>query len=256
MKSDFELAKDTAIKAGKLIFKYFNTDYDIKNKSYNNPVTTADKEADKFIKSNLLATRKNYGWLSEETKDSPDRLEKKNVWIVDPIDGTKEFIKGVPEFVVSIGLVKNGEPIIGVIYNPITKEIFYAKKNGGSFLNDRAIKCVAKENISEMTLLNSKTETKNKLWTPYEKFFYKLKPIGSVAYKLALVAAGKADVFATLRPKNEWDICAAHCIINESGGKLIDLHGNSRQYNLKNTRIEPGIIAGEKDAVEKVFSII
>ena len=139
MKSDFELAKDTAIKAGKLIFKYFNTDYDIKNKSYNNPVTTADKEADKFIKSNLLATRKNYGWLSEETKDSPDRLEKKNVWIVDPIDGTKEFIKGVPEFVVSIGLVRNGEPIIGVIYNPITKEIFYAKKNGGSFLNDRAI---------------------------------------------------------------------------------------------------------------------
>ena len=99
--------------------------------------------------------------MSEETKDSPDRLEKKNVWIVDPIDGTKEFIKGVPEFVVSIGLVKNGEPIIGVIYNPITEEIFYAKKNGGSFLNDRAIKCVAKENISEMTLLNSRTETKN-----------------------------------------------------------------------------------------------
>ena len=107
-----------------------------------------------------------------------------------------------------------------------------------------------------MTLLNSKTEIKNKLWTPYEKFFYKLKPIGSVAYKLALVAAGKADVFATLKPKNEWDICAAHCIINESGGKLIDLHGNSRRYNLKNSIIEPGIIAGEKDAVEKVFSII
>ena len=103
---------------------------------------------------------------------------------------------------------------------------------------------------------NSRTETKNKLWTPYENFFYKLKPIGSVAYKLALVAAGKADVFATLKPKNEWDICAAHCIINETGGKLIDLHGNSRRYNLKNSIIEPGIIAGEKDAVEKVFSII
>ena len=110
--------------------------------------------------------------------------------------------------------------------------------------------------ISDMILLNSKTETRNRLWDPYENFFYKLKPIGSVAYKLALVAAGKADIFATLKPKNEWDICAAHCIINESGGKLIDLHGNSRIYNLKNTRIAPGIIAGGKDAVKKVSSII
>ena len=221
MKDNFTLAKETAIKAGVLILKYFNADYEIQNKSYNNPVTTADKEADKLIKKTLLAANPNYGWLSEETKDSPDRLEKKFVWVVDPIDGTKEFIKGIPEFVVSIGLVKNGEPVVGVIYNPITKEIFSAKKNGGSFLNDR-----------------------------------KLKSIGSVAYKLALVAAGKADIFATLKPKNEWDICAAHCIINESGGKLIDLDGNSRIYNLKNTRIAPGIIAGEQDAVKKVSSII
>ena len=150
MKDNFTLAKETAIKAGVLILKYFNADYEIQNKSYNNPVTTADKEADKLIKKNLLAANPNYGWLSEETKDSPDRLEKKFVWVVDPIDGTKEFIKGIPEFVVSIGLVKNGEPVVGVIYNPITKEIFSAKKNGGSFLNDRTVKCIAKENISDI----------------------------------------------------------------------------------------------------------
>ena len=256
MKDNFTLAKETAIKAGVLILKYFNADYEIQNKSYNNPVTTADKEADKLIKKNLLAANPNYGWLSEETKDSPDRLEKKFVWVVDPIDGTKEFIKGIPEFVVSIGLVKNGEPVVGVIYNPITKEIFSAKKNGGSFLNDTTVKCIAKENISDMILLNSRTETRNRIWAPYENFFYKLKPIGSVAYKLALVAAGKADIFATLKPKNECDICAAHCIINESGGKLIDLDGDSRIYNLKNTRISPGIIAGGEDAVKKVSSII
>ena len=139
MKDNFTLANVTAIKGGVLILKYFNADYEIQNKSYNNPVTTADKEADKLIKKNLLAVKPNYGWLSEETKDSPDRLEKKFVWVVDPIDGTKEFIKGIPEFVVSIGLVKNGEPVVGVIYNPITKEIFSAKKNGGSFLNDLSL---------------------------------------------------------------------------------------------------------------------
>ena len=129
MKSDFELAKDTAIKAGKLIFKYFNTDYDIENKSYNNPVTTADKEADKFIKSNLLATRKNYGWLSEETKDSPDRLKKKNVWIVDPLDGTKEFINKTGEFTVNIAYIQNGTPTHGVVYAPAIKRLFSTDQN-------------------------------------------------------------------------------------------------------------------------------
>ena len=82
MKDNFTLAKETAIKAGVLILKYFNADYEIQNKSYNNPVTTADKEADKLIKKNLLAANPNYGWLSEETKDSPDRLEKKFVWVL------------------------------------------------------------------------------------------------------------------------------------------------------------------------------
>jgi 3'-phosphoadenosine 5'-phosphosulfate (PAPS) 3'-phosphatase len=76
-----------------------------------------------------------------------------------------------------------------------------------------------------------------------------------VAYKLGLTAAGKADIFASLRPKNEWDICAGNCIINEAGGKLIDLHGNIRRYNQENTIIEPGLIAGEIGAVDKVMKI-
>jgi myo-inositol-1(or 4)-monophosphatase len=83
-----------------------------------------------------------------------------------------------------------------------------------------------------------------------------LRPIGSVAYKLGLTAAGKADIFASLRPKNEWDICAGNCIINEAGGKLIDLNGNQRLYNQKNSLIESGLIAGNKDAVDKTFIIL
>ena len=107
-----------------------------------------------------------------------------------------------------------------------------------------------------MIILNSRSETNRGLWRSYANIFRELKPVGSVAYKLGLTAAGIGDIFATLRPKNEWDICAGTCIINESGGKLIDLDGNSRIYNLKNTRIAPGIIAGGKDAVKKVSSII
>ena len=107
-----------------------------------------------------------------------------------------------------------------------------------------------------MIILNSRSETKKGLWIDYENSFKELKPVGSVAYKLGLTASGKADVFASLRPKNEWDICAGNCIINEAGGKLIDLNGNQRIYNAKKTLIEPGLIAGNNDAVEKVFNLI
>ena len=107
-----------------------------------------------------------------------------------------------------------------------------------------------------MTILNSRSETKKGLWDPYIDAFRELKPIGSVAYKLGLTAAGKADIFASLRPKNEWDICAGNCIVNEAGGKLIDLFGEERNYNQEDTLITPGLIAGRVNAVEKTFSVL
>ena len=106
-----------------------------------------------------------------------------------------------------------------------------------------------------MVILNSRSQPRRGLWLPYNDQFLELRAIGSVAYKLGLTAAGRADIFASLRPKNEWDICAGNCIINEAGGKLIDLYGNQRKYNLRNTLIEPGLIAGELNSVDKVLSI-
>ena len=107
-----------------------------------------------------------------------------------------------------------------------------------------------------MVLLNSRSETRRGLWTPFDGTFGELRAIGSVAYKLGLTAAGKADIFASLRPKNEWDICAGNCIINEAGGKLIDLRGNRVLFNQEKTLIEPGLIAGDIEAVDKTFNIL
>jgi myo-inositol-1(or 4)-monophosphatase len=107
-----------------------------------------------------------------------------------------------------------------------------------------------------MLILNSRSETRRGLRNPFDGTFRELKEVGSVAYKLGLTAAGKADIFASLRPKNEWDICAGNCIINEAGGKLIDLHGNPRKYNLEKTLIEPGLIAGDVEAVDKTFEVL
>lgn len=256
MISDLILAKDAAIEAGGVILNYYKADYEIRDKGYHNPVTTADHAADACLKDILMKARPEYGWLSEETVDSPDRLSKDRVWVVDPLDGTKEFIEGVPNFVISVALVEKGEPIVGILYNPVTKETFTAAKGEGAFLNGDPIRCSTKENLVDMVILNSRSETRRGLWKPFDGTFRELKEVGSVAYKLGLTAAGKADIFASLRPKNEWDICAGNCIINEAGGKLIDLHGNPRQYNLEKTLIEPGLIAGDVEAVDKTFEVL
>ena len=256
MISELKIAKEAAIEAGGLILNYYKSDYEIKDKGYHNPVTTADHAADTRLKEILTEARSDYGWLSEETVDSPDRLNKDRTWVVDPLDGTKEFIEGVPHFVVSVALVENGNPIIGVLFNPVTKELFTASNGEGAFLDDNPIRCSTKNEVGDMVILNSRSETTRGLWKPFDSAFGELRAIGSVAYKLGLTAAGKADIFASLRPKNEWDICAGNCIINEAGGKLIDLKGNRVIFNQKKTLIEPGLIAGDIGAVDKTFTII
>ena len=256
MISELKIAREAAIEAGGLILNYYKADYEIKDKGYHNPVTTADHVADTRLKEILTEARPDYGWLSEETIDSPERLDKERTWVVDPLDGTKEYIEGVPHFVVSVALVENGNPIIGVLFNPVTKELFTASNSEGAFLDNKPIRCLTKDEVSDMVILNSRSETRRGLWIPFDGAFGELRSIGSVAYKLGLTAAGKADIFASLRPKNEWDICAGNCIINEAGGKLIDLRGNRIIFNQEKTLIEPGLIAGDIEAVDKTFNIL
>ena len=255
MDNDLKLAINASLKAGEIIMQYYCDDYEIKEKGYHNPVTTADNEADSYLKSTLMSARPQYGWLSEETVDSKERLHKEKVWIVDPLDGTKEFIEGVPQFVVSIALVEKGIPIIGGLHNPVTKETFHAAKGEGAYLDEDQYRCSIKDSTTDMVILNSRSETRRGLWEPYKKHFKELRPIGSVAYNMGLTAIGKADIFATLRPKNEWDICAGTCLINEAGGTVINLNGKQITFNNQKTLIEPGLIAGYNLSVEKTYKI-
>jgi len=244
------LATDAAIQAGNILIKYYKNDYEIHDKGYHNPVTTADHEADAFLKQFLMKATPDFGWLSEETVDSPERLDKEYVWIVDPLDGTKEFIEGVPNFVTSIGLVHNGTPVLGVLYNPITEELIRTDQDGVVWYQDEKATLCQETLLKNVGCLNSRSETRRGLWEPWTNEFKELIPIGSVAYKLGLVAAGRQDFFVTLRPKNEWDVCAGHALLLALGGTMKTITGNEIPYNQRDTIIKPGMTGGNVDLVE------
>ena len=244
-----------AIEGGKIVSSFFKNKYEVSMKGIENPVTEADIAVDNKLKEILMHDFPNYGWLSEETKDTKDRLKKDRVWVVDPIDGTKEFVEGIPNFAISIGLVEKGIPILGVIYNPISKDLFTGYENG-TYLNKKPTQLSNSTDFQNMVMLNSRSETKKGLWKPYEHQFKKLIPVGSIALKLAMIATGKADIVASLRPKNEWDLCAGHCLINSSGGQLLTTEGQKISYNKPKTLIKPGLVAGNKIVVKKFLNMI
>ena len=212
-------AKVAARNAGKILMKYYQSDKnEVKMKGVDNPVTIADNEADQYLCNFLMGEFPNDGWLSEETVDTEERLNRDRVWIVDPLDGTKEFIEGIPHFAVSIGFVYKGEPVVGIIYNPATDEMFSSQKGKGVYLNGNKVIASQKNHLIDSSITVSRSEFKRNEWEPFSNDFKSIKPIGSVAYKLALVSAGEYEIFATIAPKNEWDICAGDCLISEAGG--------------------------------------
>lgn len=231
----------TAQAAGKAIMGYYQAAYEVKDKSPDNPVTDADLASDQLLKEGLMKLLPEAGWLSEETRDNPDRLNKKYVWVVDPLDGTKEFVLGIPEFSVAIGLVENGQPILAVVYNPVTEELFYAAKGEGCFYNSSPAQISSKATLAGAEIDASRSEIKKGEFDPFKEMV-KLKIIGSIAYKLARVSAGICDGTWSRGPKHEWDICAGNFLITEAGGSVADLNNNPITYNKSFPKVN-GIIA-------------
>ena len=155
---ELKVAREAADAAGEIIRGFYRQRFEVWQKSKDQPVTDADLAADKTLKAILLEAFPNDGWLSEETADSPERLSLRRLWVVDPIDGTKEFIRGIPEFSISIALVKDGRPIVGVIQNPVTGETFWAARGKGAFQNGRPIRATRARKFADPLILASHRE--------------------------------------------------------------------------------------------------
>lgn len=217
----------------------------VERKADESPVTRADRDSDQVLKAALLGLTQ-AAWLSEETVDSPERLSAGRVWVVDPLDGTKDFIAGIPEYAVAVALVENGAPVLGVVHNPATGETFWAERGRGAFRNGEPIR------VSEGgTVLASRSETKGGEFAPFTT--WDVRPVGSIEYKLALVAAGEAAVTWSRGPKHEWDVCAGALIVQEAGGLATELAGTPLRFNRPRPKVR-GILSGAPGAYARALA--
>jgi myo-inositol-1(or 4)-monophosphatase len=204
------------------------------------PVTEADRAVDAVLRKNLL--RDGEGWLSEESVDDFTRLDRNRVWVVDPLDGTREFVAGIPEFCASVAMVENGVPIAGGICNPATNEIIMGSRESGVTYNGSPARPSQKNSLDGALVLASRSEVKRGEWEAFKSGPMTVRPMGSVAYKLALVAAGKADITFTLTPKHEWDVAAGAALVVSSGGYVQTLENTELRCNNRDPLLS-GLIA-------------
>jgi len=232
---------EAAIEAACTVFARFTPgEIETEYKKGLDPVTEADRAIDRVMRQNLL--RDGEGWLSEETTDDVSRLDNSRVWVVDPLDGTREFVQGIPEFCVSIGFVENGRPVAGGICNPATKETILGAIDCGVTYNGTPARPSERTMIEGSLILASRSEVKRGEWQQFQNGSYNVRPMGSVAYKLGLVAAGKADITFTLTPKNEWDVAAGAALVQSAGGYVATLDNAPLRCNQRNPLLS-GLLA-------------
>ena len=242
--TDTALLVELLRQAGAIARHYYGGSYKSWHKSHGNPVTEADIEIDGFLKHHLLAARPNYGWLSEETEDDPDRLSRESVFVVDPIDGTYGFLKQRPQFTIVAAVVRQGRPVAASIHNPITGEMFAATQNCGAQKNGATIRVNPRRELGGARILAEKKLTDPTRWTTPLPQSITAETRASVAYRLALVASGEFDATFSLTRKSDWDLAAGDLIVHEAGGVVTDRNSGLLVYNRPATEHGSVVAAG------------
>lgn len=253
--ADLELSLGAAYAAGAVVMETFGTDPEVRHKGPDQPVTEADLAADALLRERLTGARPGYGWLSEESEDGPDRLERTRVWIVDPVDGTRSFIQGYREFAVSVALAEGGRPVVGVIYNPAAGQVVWGTAGGGAWSVEgwggevevggggamAGARRLDARTAPADALLASRSERRAGEFEAFEAG-RTIREVGSTAWKLAGVAMGWG-AYISRGPKSEWDVAAGVLIVGEAGGVVTDMDGNGVAFNRPRPYVH-GVVAG------------
>ena len=241
-KSDLELLVATARTAGEIARAFYNkTSTKTWEKSAGHPVTDADIAVNDHLQGVLQTARPDYGWLSEETKDDNSRHTAKRSFVIDPIDGTRAFMDRQPHFTICLAVIENGLPIAGVVYNPITDEMFAARVGRGAHLNGKLISPSACTDIKNCNMIGYARKFKRLNWPDMDVHI-----VNSMAYRIVLVAAGTSDAAVSFTSKSDWDLAAASLIASEAGAQITDLDGESFNFATKSTNNNGVICASPK----------
>jgi myo-inositol-1(or 4)-monophosphatase len=222
-------------------------------KDGDDPVTATDRGIDALLRRVL--PRAGEGWLSEESADDLSRLERSRVWVVDPLDGTREFVAGIPEWSVSIGLVEDGEAVAGGVLNPTTGQRFLGALGHGVTLGGRPAGPGGAATLAGAVVLASRSEVKRGEWERFAGAAFTVKPTGSVAFKLACVAAGLADATWTLVPKHEWDVAAGVALLRAAGCVVRTLDGGVPRFN-RPAPLLAGLIACPEALAREIAALL
>lgn len=247
-----ELAKHAAIKAGKVVLDiYERGDFKSYEKADESPVTSADYKANEIIMEILLAQTPDIPIMSEESKIGllADRAHWKRYWLIDPIDGTQEFIARSGDFAVNIALVENNKPVMGVIYWPSGETLYYARKGQGAFkqcpIESKKIQVRQFDSPEDgvVMIAISRRQPREKIMCRMSQSrTYQTMPLGSCSLKACFIAEGKADLFLRIGVTGEWDTGASQCIVEEAGGKILDAHFVALTYNERNSIENPDFL--------------
>ena len=211
-------------------------------KGHNSPVSDADLAVDTFLREKL--SRPDIGWLSEESADDLKRLQSERLYIVDPIDGTRAYLAGNEDWSICAALIERGRPVACALYAPVLGDMYVAARGGGATRNDAPIAASKKSTLDGALLIASGGLFKKKIWKePWPEV--ETEWVNSVAYRLALVACGRADATISLSNKSEWDLAAAALLVEEAGGIVTDHHGGPHRYNRAIPRF-PSLVASGK----------
>ena len=229
-------------KASKIIIRDFGEleNLQVRVKGPRDFVTNSDKKVEKILIEELSKSKKNYSFITEET-GLIKKNDKENTWIIDPIDGTTNFLHGVPHFAISLALKNKNQILAGVIYDPIKNEIFYSEKDNGSFFNNHRIRVSKKKDLDECLFATNNDGAK--------KTDLNLRVSGSAALDLAYVASGRLDGFFQ-NHLNLWDVAAGKLIVEEAGGK-ININNN---YNVENINIKASSVNIYDKMLEKLIN--
>lgn len=246
--TELDVAQDAARRAGEILLRYREQGarYGWKESSRDGfmnyeVVSEADVEVDGALRETLLGAFPGDGWLSEEQHDDPHgplgRLNRERVWIVDPLDGTREFLQGIPEYAVSIALAVGGRPVLGVVYNPANDEMF-AAANGAA--NERLALDPAGR-LGESFMLAGRGEWRFGDLPPVPDGT-RLMPVGSIAYRMALLASGTGCLIFTVGRRREWDVAAGAALLDAAGATVTNVYGQPLRFNQAETEVD-GLIA-------------